>query len=224
MKVVLVSYTPDPELMIASAASASYDSKKNFTPEYVSSFLKNLAERGHLSPFEHASFTFDIQGISRACSHQLVRHRIGVAFTQQSQRYTRLTEPHFVTPSTIEQGWEKRYVDLSLACHRLYQEMVEGGIPMEDARYILPQSFETRIVMTMNARELINASELRLCQKAQWEIRELFENLRSEVKKVAPAIEQMLKPKCYRLGFCPERKSCGLFPTRNKVEAKNESS
>lgn len=223
MKVILVSYTPDPELIIASAASTSYDSKKKLTPEYVSSFLKNLAERGHLSPFEHVSFTFDIQGISRACSHQLVRHRIGVAFTQQSQRYTRQTSPHFVTPSTIEQAWEKRYADLSLACHRLYQEMVEEGIPMEDARYILPQSFETRIVMTMNARELINASELRLCQKAQWEIRELFENLRSEVKKAAPAISQMLKPKCYRLGFCTERKSCGLFPTRNKVETKNES-
>ena len=219
----MVSYTPDPELIIASAASTSYDSKKKLTPEYVSSFLKNLAERGHLSPFEHVSFTFDIQGISRACSHQLVRHRIGVAFTQQSQRYTRQTSPHFVTPSTIEQAWEKRYADLSLACHRLYQEMVEEGIPMEDARYILPQSFETRIVMTMNARELINASELRLCQKAQWEIRELFENLRSEVKKAAPAISQMLKPKCYRLGFCTERKSCGLFPTRNKVETKNES-
>jgi thymidylate synthase (FAD) len=216
MKVILVRYTPDPELAIASAASVSYDSKKNLTPEYVSTFIKNLGARGHLSPFEHASFTFDIQGISRVCSHQLVRHRIGVAFTQQSQRYTRQTSPHFVIPSTILQAGEKRYAELALACHRLYQEMVENGIPMEDARYILPHCFETRIVMTMNARELINASELRLCQRAQWEVRELFSNLRLEIEKVAPTISEMLKPKCYRLSFCPEGESCGLFPTRNE--------
>jgi thymidylate synthase (FAD) len=225
MGVVLVSYTPNPELMIAQAASVSYGGRNRLTPEHAPNFLQNLVKMGHLSPFEHACFTFEVSGISRSCSHQLVRHRIA-SYTQQSQRYTKLTEPHFITPPKVKdtQGWGKRYTDLTLDCHRLYQEMVEMGIPMEDARYILPQSFETKIVMTMNARELINASELRLCLKAQWEIRELFKNIKSKVEEVAPTIGQMLKPKCYRLGFCNEKESCGIFPTRNKVETKDGSS
>ena len=94
--------------------------------------------------------------------------------------------------------------------------MLEAGILAEDARYILPNAVETRLVMTMNARELIHACSLRLCQRAQWEIVELFERIKEEVRKVAPLIGAELKPKCYDLGYCNERESCGLFPTQKE--------
>jgi len=97
--------------------------------------------------------------------------------------------------------------------------MLHAGIPAEDARYVLPQAIETKLVMTMNARELIHAAGLRLCLRAQWEIRELFRRIKEEVEKVAPFIGAHLQPKCYRLGYCDERESCGLFPTRKELEA-----
>ena len=92
-------------------------------------------------------------------------------------------------------------------------ELAEAGIPAEDARYLLPSALETHIVMTMNARELISAAALRLCLKAQWEIIRLFEDIKAEVRKVAPRIGEELRPKCYKLGYCDEPQSCGLFPT-----------
>ncbi|MFH1486325.1 MAG: FAD-dependent thymidylate synthase, partial [Chloroflexota bacterium] len=98
--------------------------------------------------------------------------------------------------------------------HGLYCEMLDAGIPAEDARYLLPNAAETRLVMTMNARELMSVCSLRLCLRAQWEIVQLFESVKREVHKVAPRIGEQLKPKCYHTGFCDERESCGLMPTR----------
>jgi thymidylate synthase (FAD) len=219
--VTLISYTPDPELTIAAAARLSASStsaaelKKRLKSEQVENLLQNLLSSDHLSPFEHASFTFAIDGISRVTSHQLVRHRLA-SYTQQSQRYVSLKNLNYVTPSTIAAKPElkAKYQEMVRTAHELYSQMLDMGIPAEDARYVLPSAIETQLVMTMNARELMHACSLRLCLRAQWEIRELFERIKDEVTKVAPGIGAELKPKCYSLGYCNERESCGLFPTK----------
>ena len=223
MHVVLLSHTFNPELIIAAAARLSTSSvsaselQEKLSPEQIDKLLKHLLDSGHLSPFEHASFTFSIQGISRVTSHQLVRHRLA-SYTQQSQRYVSLKKLEYVTPSKISAQTKLRikYDEAIQASYRLYGEMLEAGIPSEDARYVLPQAVQTQVVVTMNARELMHACSLRLCLRAQWEIIGLFEKIRDEVNKVAPNIGAELKPKCYRLGYCDERESCGLFPTREE--------
>lgn len=227
MQVALINYTPDPELTIAAAARVSSSSSsatkllKKLTPERVDSLLSQLVSSGHLSPFEHVSFTFAIDGVSRVTSHQLVRHRIA-SYTQQSQRYVSLKDLDYVTPATISAKPEMKtkYQEAVQSAHQLYLEMMEAGIPAEDARYVLPSAMETRLVMTMNARELMHACSLRLCQRAQWEILQLFEEAKKEVQKVAPRLAVELQPKCYRLGYCDESESCGLFPTLKPAEAK----
>lgn len=231
VRVTLVNYTPNPELTIVAAArsSASHSTIEELwnklESQQIDSLLKQLVDSGHLSPFEHASFTFNIQGISRVTSHQLVRHRIA-SYTQQSQRYVKLTERQYITPLTISRNsaLANKYHQAANAAYELYSQMLEAGIPAEDARYILPQAVETQLVMTMNARELIHACSLRLCLRAQWEILELFEKIKAEVEKVAPRIGAELKPKCYRLGYCDERESCGIFPvlSPSDIEAKRK--
>ena len=214
MEVKLLTYTRDPEFFIASAARLSIGGEI-VSREGVERLLKKLISMGHMSPFEHASFTFLIRGISRVASHQLVRHRIA-SYTQESQRFVEL-EPSFVIPESINGEMRERVEKILLEASSLYKEMVEKGIPLEDARFILPQAVKTNIIVTMNARELIYASSLRLCSRAQWEIREVFRRMKEEVMKVAPIIGEEMKPKCYTLGYCNERESCGLFPLKSKV-------
>lgn len=225
--VALITYTPDPERIIAAAARVSTSAvgvsqlMEKLTPEAVNRLIDRLISSGHLSPFEHTSFTFAIEGISRVTSHQLVRHRMA-SYTQQSQRYVSLREFNYITPATIsaKAELEAKYRRTVGDAHRLYLEMLDAGIPAEDARYVLPGAVETMLVMTMNARELIHVCSLRLCLKAQWEIVELFEKVKAEVEKVAPRIGAELKPKCYGLGYCDEAKSCGLFPTAAEIASK----
>ena len=222
--VALISYTPDPERIIAAAAristspTSATELMEKMTPEAIDRLLTRLFSSGHLSPFEHVSFTFAIEGISRVTSHQLVRHRMA-SYTQQSQRYVSFKKLDYITPSTISKRREieGKYHEAVHAAHRLYLEMLDAGIPAEDARYVLPNAAETRLVMTMNARELIHVCELRLCLRAQWEIVELFEEVKAVVEKVAPRIGAELKPKCYRLGYCDEAESCGIFPTAEEL-------
>ncbi|MFP3975276.1 MAG: FAD-dependent thymidylate synthase [Dehalococcoidia bacterium] len=223
MQVVLLSFTPEPELVIASAAKLSASKvgagelRERLSAEQVAGFLNMLISSGHFSPFEHASFTFAIDGISRAASHQLVRHRMA-SYTQQSQRYVSFQKMEYIPPPTvIAKGFKSKFDEVANATHELYREMIEAGVPVEDARYILPNAAETKIVMTMNARELLHACSLRLCMKAQWEIREMFNKVKQEVENVAPYLGGELKPKCYNLGYCDERESCGLFPTKEEV-------
>ena len=227
--VSLISYTPDPERTIAAAARVStspVDTKeisKQLTPEAIDRLFTHLLTSGHLSTFEHASFTFAIEGISRVTSHQLVRHRMA-SFTQQSQRYLSLKEANYITPTSISARTElePKYHDMVRDCHRLYIDMIDAGIPAEDARYVLPSAMVTRLVMTMNARELLHACSLRLCLRAQWEIVELFELIKAEVERVAPRLGAELKPKCYRLGYCDEAESCGIFPTAKEIADEKE--
>ena len=229
LNVVLISHTPDPERTIAAAARVSSSPVSavellgKLTPDRVDSLIGQLLSSGHLSVFEHVSFTFAIEGISRVTSHQLVRHRLA-SYTQQSQRYVSLKEFNYITPDTISDKpeWGDKYHEMVRAAHDLYLEMLDAGIPAEDARYVLPNAAETRLVMTMNARELIHACSLRLCLRAQWEIVELFEHIKAEVEKVAPRLGAELKPKCYRLGYCDEAQSCGIFPTRAELADKGD--
>jgi len=228
VQVTLVNYTPNPELAIVAAARSSASQSTfeelcdRLSSLQIDNLFKQLLDSGHLSTFEHATFTFNIQGISRVTSHQLVRHRLA-SYTQQSQRYVALKDYGYVTPPTISRQSDllAQYQQAVESAHELYSRMLEAGIPAEDARYVIPQAIETQLVMTMNARELLHACSLRLCLRAQWEILELFERIKTEVERVAPRLGAELKPKCYRLGYCDERESCGIFPTRkSEVEAK----
>lgn len=221
MQVKLLRYTSDPEKTIAAAARISYSTRpvpemmKTMEDGKVAGFLTQLLSAGHISPFEHASFTFFIDGISRVTSHQLVRHRMA-SYTQQSQRYVFHKGLEFVVPPSIceRPAWRQKYEQFISQSHDLYKQMVADGISVEDARYLLPNAIVTRLVMTMNVRELMHSSSLRLCLKAQWEIVELFEKIKEEVKKVSPFLGSQLKPKCYDLTYCNEKESCGLFPVR----------
>ncbi len=198
MSIILLRYTPEPDKIVALAARRCYSSRAardiedKMSQEEVERMINLLRQRGHLSPFEHAAFTFSADGISRALSHQLVRHRIA-SYSQESQRYVKYLKmaeiPHIVPPS-IEKNEEalkiyKEAVDASLLA---YKKLAELGIPAEDARYAFPNAVETKIVFTMNARSLFNFFEQRCCMKAQWEIRKLAYDMLKEVKKVAPLI------------------------------------
>ena len=217
MKVALLQYTPEPERTVALAARLCYspadieELQEKISTADVRNFLDKIMSLGHQSVLEHASFTFGIEGISRVTTHQLVRHRIA-SFSQQSQRYVSHTERFAaVVPPTIAERSDvlTRFEAQMAAVHRAYVEMVEEGIPAEDARYILPNATETKIIVTMNARELLHFFELRCCERAQWEIRAMAMEMLKLAKAVAPVIFQGAGPGCIA-GPCPEgTMTCG---------------
>jgi len=149
------------------------------------------------SVLEHIYFTFLIEGISRVTSHQLVRHRIA-SYTQESQRYSAAERTYIVPKTMVKYGFESRFRELIDKLYRLYDEMIKSGIPYEDARYVLPQAVTTKILMTVNLRELIHIACLRLSPHAQWEIRELVKLMISEVSKIIPEIHDLVKEGCKR--------------------------
>lgn len=168
--------------------------------------IKRLFRIGHHSVLEHISLTFAIAGISRVCSHQLVRHRLA-SYSQQSQRYVKQL-PEFVIPNSLKGSQD--FKEELKRIHNLYLKMAKS-LKKEDARYIIPNAQTTNIIMTMNLRELIHASSLRLCNRAQWEIRQLFQKIKAEVKHYEPVLARFLKPRCFHLGFCPEIEPCGKY-------------
>jgi thymidylate synthase (FAD) len=189
MLVTLIQATPDPINTIAKIASICYDSD----PKNPLGLVKHLYRNGHHSVFEHVYFTFKIEGISRACSHQLVRHR-HCSFTQRSQRCCSEDGFGVVIPSTIAKVDVKGgYMGLVDTIAENYEELQYIGIPNEDARYVLPNACETSLYLSCNLRELIHMSNERLCRRAQWEIRELVKQM---VSLVAPELQFMLVPKC----------------------------
>jgi len=217
VKVKLIAHTPEPERVVASAARLCYsgagalDLKETLTEAEVEKLIKKLISLGHLSPFEHANFTFSIEGISRACSHQLVRHRIA-SYSQRSQRYVNETDFSYVTPKSIIENEQASliYVEAINKIMDAYEQLGKLGIPKEDARYILPNATKTKIVCSMNARALYNFFRLRCCNRAQWEIRELAVKMREEVRKVAPILFAIAGPSCETEGVCREGEfSCG---------------
>ncbi len=172
--------------------------------------LSRIVGMGHHSVIEHASFTFSVEGVSRALTHQLVRHRVA-SFSQQSQRYVSIKDPTYVTPHTVEADDEARRVfdETMLTIWDAYSRLESMGIPAEDARYLLPNGCTTNITITMNARELLHFFSLRCCERAQWEIREMAELMLERCKEVSPVIFRDAGPACVR-GPCPEgKKSCG---------------
>ncbi|HEX54784.1 MAG: FAD-dependent thymidylate synthase [Candidatus Altiarchaeales archaeon] len=227
MEVKLISYTKNPDRVCASAAFTSWkklSTKELFeelTDREVDDFLRKVIGFGHLSVTEHASFTFSVSGISRACSHQLVRHRIA-SYTQQSQRYVKFkkNELEFITPRTIERNKSlyEEYKSIMEKISEFYEKLLKENIPAEDARYVIPNAATTNLTVTMNARELLHFFGLRLCERAQWEIRELAKMMLDEVKKVAPILFESAGPRCEKLGYCPEGElSCGRYPPKEKI-------
>lgn len=215
MNVSLIEHTPNPERTVALAARLCYSPtsidnlREKLAASDIESFLDKIMSLGHHSVLEHASFTFGIEGISRVTTHQLVRHRIA-SFSQQSQRYVSHTEEFTsIMPDTISNNLEARqiFAFMSETVHKAYAQLIEMGIPAEDARYILPNATETKIIMTMNARELLHFFALRCCQRAQWEIREMSVEMLRLVKKIAPVIFRQAGPGCVA-GPCPEGKFC----------------
>jgi len=159
----------------------------------------------------HLSFTFAIEGISRACSHQLVRHRVA-SFSQQSQRYIQVKrlQEHAVTPPTVADLGKNVFDSFILEASDTYAELVAGGVPREDARFVLPNATETSLLMTMDGGSLMHFFGLRLCNRAQWEIRAMAEEIFQHVKEAEPSLFETAGPYCVQLGKCPEgRFSCG---------------
>ena len=215
MNVTLIEHTPNPERTVALAARLCYsptsidDLREKLEASDIESFLDKIMSLGHHSVLEHASFTFGIEGISRVTTHQLVRHRIA-SFSQQSQRYVSHKEEFTsIMPDTIAENSDARqiFAFMSETVHKAYAQLIEMGIPAEDARYILPNATETKIIMTMNARELLHFFALRCCQRAQWEIREMSIEMLRLLKRIAPVIFRQAGPGCAN-GPCPEGKFC----------------
>jgi len=223
LRVELISHTPNPAKTAATAAHMCYAGvdvealREKVSDEYAKRLIKHLVDAGHLSPLEHASFTFAIEGISRACSHQLVRHRIS-SFSQQSQRYVKEGGFNFVVPPKIKAD-EKAYSNFLAGIEesrKAYDELLKA-VPAEDARFLLPNACETRIIATMNVRALYNFFEHRLCTRAQWEIRALAQEMLRLCKKEAPELFGKTGAKCAKLGYCPEKESCGKYPLRKDI-------
>lgn len=241
LKVSLINFTPQPEKTIAAAAKLCYsrvgveEIDENLTPENVERFLKILMDMGHESPIEHVSFTFGVEGVSRAMSHQLVRHRVGCSYSQQSQRYVKLEQFDYIIPPSIEaipearerfiqamaqaQGEYNFLVELLLDRHT--KTLKEDGLgevqagkaaekmAIEDARYIFPNACETKVVFTMNARALYHFFHQRCCQRAQWEIRQLATEMLKTVREISPVLFAKAGPPCLK-GACPEKQmTCG---------------
>jgi thymidylate synthase (FAD) len=192
---------------------------------------RELAQRviasGHGSTIEHIVFNFAISGVSRTLTHQLVRHRIGVSFDQQSQRYVTFKDgAATLLPPTIaklDPALRARYEEHLADSMALYADLVAAGIPAEDARFVFPNATRTNIVMSANLRALIHMSGLRLCTMAQWEIRRLFQLIRHEVFTVSPFLGSFLAPKCVPLGYCDEAGNkdghCPIRPYKDLVLA-----
>ena len=217
MNVELLQYPDNPERAVATAARLCYapvgakELMETMPPERVQSVLSTIMKSGHFSTLEHVSYTFAVDGVSRALTHQLVRHRLA-SFNQQSQRYVKFTEGvETVKPDTVSHDEEaNRIFDEAInAVLEGYQKLLDAGIPAEDARYLLPNAAETKIVITMNIRELLHFFSLRCCNRAQWEIREMAHRMLALVKPTAPYIFMDAGAPCVR-GTCPEGKmTCG---------------
>lgn len=240
VKVKLLSYTPDGEKLIASAAKLCYSPvgidkiEEDLDEEEIASFLSLLVDLKHESPIEHISFSFAVEGVSRTLTHQLVRHRIA-SYSQQSQRYVKLDQFEYIIPPAIEKNKRARDIFVqameedqkhydrmaNILEEEYYNEFIEEGLPerqakskaekqaIEDARYVFPNACESKIVLTMNARSLMNFFRLRTCNRAQWEIRRMAIEMLKQVKVVYPNLFKDAGPGCVN-GPCPEgRMTCG---------------
>ncbi|MGH7684952.1 MAG: FAD-dependent thymidylate synthase [Vulcanimicrobiaceae bacterium] len=211
LRVILLAHSPDPERAVATAARNCYSPRdietidENWTAEDVKKMVSRVRDAGHLSTFEHTMFTFGVSGVSRALTHQLVRHR-HMSFEQKSQRYIKLKgQFEYITPPSIAARPEikAKYDALMEQVADFYADAVDAGTPPEDARFALPNGAETQIVVTANARALLDFFTLRTCNNAQWEIRELAFAMMRLAKKAAPDLFSRAGATCVR-GYCNE--------------------
>ena len=245
-KIKLLSMTPNAKELIFAAARQCYtggwigdawqeqeDGKIKVidlndqhvcTDKEISNLVSYLKESGHTSVLEHVKFTFAIDGISRACSHQLVRHRIA-SYSQASQRYIDLKSEfsmdNYIVPPKIKKNKVAsiKYRNILSDIQKSYNELIDLGIEPEDARFVLPNASKTRIVMTMNCVALLHFFNLRSCSLAQWEIRNLSNKILSICKSKLPIVFKGAGSRCISLGYCPEssKRSCGKYPLKSKI-------
>ena len=235
LKVKLIAQTPEALKVVYSAARQCYSSDaagdifdQAQGDDDVEGFIEKILASGHESPLEHVSFTFAIEGISRVCSHQLVRHRIA-SFSQQSQRYVREQDFDYIVPDSMKSDPEIKKIfegllsDIQSSYNKMLDLFKRKGISGEqanqDVRFVLPGACETKIAMTMNLRELIHFFSLRLCSRAQWEIRALAQEMLKICKNSSPTLFKNVDVKCVSLGYCPEGEkfSCGRYLTKNNL-------
>ncbi|HEY3315094.1 MAG TPA: FAD-dependent thymidylate synthase [Bacillota bacterium] len=228
MKVILMSHTPDPEQAVALAARLCYspvgveELGRAMSREDMARLIRGVVRMGHHSTLEHAAFQFAVEGVSRALTHQLVRHRLA-SYSQQSQRYVAASGFTYVVPPSVKaetkalETFERVIAEIS----RAYDDLLSLGLPKEDARYLLPNAAETKIVISMNARALRHFFELRCCARAQWEIRRLAYRMLREARRVAPLLFEDAGPPCESSGTCREGKlSCGRVGRLNRLASR----
>lgn len=187
--------------------------------EKMLKLIKNVVASGHHSTIEHIQVSFAISNVSRACTHQLVRHRL-MSFSQKSQRYVQEKgQFDYIIPPTIDKNSELReeFISFMNEISDKYQKFVEAGIPAEDARFVLPNAASSSLVASLNLRELIHLANLRLCTRAQYEIRCMVKDMCDALIKEEPWLKEYLVPKCEALGFCDEHKSCGRKITKKEL-------
>lgn len=227
LKVTLLAHTPDADKLVAAAAKLCYAKADvdtlmdNLTPEKTEEFINRLAELGHESPIEHASYTFAVEGVSRALLAQLTRHRLA-SYSVQSQRYVDKSDFDYIVPPSIAADPEA--ADMFEKCMDMldtyYAYFTAAGIPNEDARFVLPNACDTRIIFTMNARSLHNFFRLRCCNRAQWEIRAMADEMLKLCREVSPALFKNAGPSCAVSGVCSEGAMCCGEP-RDKEDNDN---
>lgn len=210
LKVELIKHTENPEQVVAASARLCYspvgvsDLMEQIHPEKAKELVEKVVSMGHLSTLEHVNFTFGVEGISRTLTHQLVRHRIA-SYSQQSQRYVKEESFEYIMPPKIlkNQEADNIYKQTMEQIQEAYNRLLALGIDREDARYVLPNASETKIVITMNARSLLHFFDLRCCRRAQWEIRQMAGEMLELAKEAAPVLFAKAGAPCRR-GPCPE--------------------
>ncbi|HUY39696.1 MAG TPA: FAD-dependent thymidylate synthase [Candidatus Binataceae bacterium] len=220
MEVKLVDYAQLPLEKLYAAFRTCYSSDtpievwekiktEKISHETIRKFIVERLKTGHASPLEQVVFWFGISGVSRSLSHQFVRHRIGISFEQQSQRYVKFKQDKmaYVLPQSWQRmGLDGEYEELLAKVSELYAKALKAGIPAEDARFVLPNAAPTNFHVMVNFAEMLHICDLRLCVRAQWEIRRMVAMMRAEIKRVLPEIAVFLQPKCgeNRMGYCDE--------------------
>lgn len=216
----LLDHTSDPMRSLYLAYRTAYSAltpqtiadrieTEKITRQQMLEFIEKRLETGHASPLEHVWFEFAISGVSRAFSHQFVRHHIGISFEQQSQRYVAFKKGEFpyTIPETVKRaGFADKMEDAFERLGDLYQEMIDAGIPAEDARFLIPNAANTNLKVVVNFLELLHICDLRLCTRAQWEFRQVASQMRAEVHRKFPELARNIQPKCgdKRWGYCDE--------------------
>ena len=220
INVRLLDHTSDPTRSLYVAYRTAYSAltpqkivdqiaSEKITRAQMEEFIEKRLETGHASPLEQVWFEFAISGVSRAFSHQFVRHHIGISFEQQSQRYVAFKKGQFpyTVPETVKRaGMADKMEEAFDKLGDLYQEMIDAGVPAEDARFLIPNAANTNFKIVVNFLELLHICDLRLCTRAQWEFRQTASQMRAEIHRTFPELAKYIQPKCgdKRWGYCDE--------------------